>query len=98
LLEGIAESLTARAHRFVADANRALAREAIASGLPSSLPNTGTGDPGSYALAELAVGAMVQQIGWAAVLDEARRRSGTSGRIDDRQILTWYRDSLAGLG
>ena len=98
LLEGIAESLTARAHRFVADANRALAREAIASGLPSSLPDTGTGDPGSYALAELAVGAMVQQIGWAAVLDEARRRSGTSGRIDDRQILTWYRDSLAGLG
>ena len=59
---------------------------------------TGTGDPGSYAKAELAVGAMVQQIGWAPVLDEARRRSGTSGQIDDRQILAWYRDSLAGLG
>ena len=97
LLEGIAEGLTAQAHRPVAATNRKLARSAIADGLPVSLPDTDSGEPSGYALAMVAALAMVDQVGWAAVLAEAERRSDGGGRINDQQVLAWYRDALARL-
>ena len=96
LLEGIAEALTARAYPRVAAANRRLARASLAAGIPSVLPSLQTADPAGYALAQTAVDAMVHQVGWTAVLAEARARSAPRGPvIADSQVLVWYRDALA---
>ena len=98
LLEGIAEALTARAHEPVATANAAAVRAAIAHGLPATLPQVGGGDPADYAFAQVAVDAMVRRVGWAAVFDEARRRSTPAGgTIHDADVLGWYLDELARL-
>ncbi len=98
LLEGIAEALTARAHPSVAATNAAAARAAVAHGLPNALPDLSSADPSGYALAQVAVDAMVAHVGWTDVFDEARRRSTPAGgRIADAQVLTWYRDELARL-
>ena len=97
LLEGIAEALTAAAHREVATRNRMLVRAAVAKALPSGLPDTDSDGPDSYALAQVAVEAMVARVGWTAVLDEAERRSTSGGQLSDRRILAWSRDALARL-
>ncbi|MFT3862104.1 hypothetical protein [Micropruina sp.] len=97
LLEGIAEELTAQAHVDVAASNATLAREAAERALPGTLPDTADGDPASYALAQVAVAAMVQQVGWTAVLAEAEARNAGAGTISDAQVLGWYHRALARL-
>ena len=97
LLEGIAEAVTGTAHRTVAAGNAGLARAAVAHALPRVLPDPESGEPASYALAQVAVDAAVTHVGWTAVLDEAERRSRGGGRLTDRQILGWYRAALARL-
>lgn len=98
LVEGIAEALTARAHPSVAATNGTLARSAIENGIPSELPQLLNPDPAGYALAQIAVDAMVHQVGWTAVFAEARARSAPRGPIiADSQVLAWYRDALAAL-
>ncbi|MFT4218881.1 MAG: hypothetical protein QM619_17125 [Micropruina sp.] len=97
LVEGIAEAFTADAHRQVASTNRELARTAIKAGLPRALPDIGDLSPATYALAQLAVQAMVAHLGWPAVLDEADARTHGGGRIADATVLGWYRDALADL-
>ena len=95
LLEGIAEALTGQAHPSVAAANARLVRAAVARGLPTQLPDVGGGDPTSYALAQVAVQAMVAQVGWSAVLAEAEARTTGTGTISDARVLEWYRDELS---
>jgi hypothetical protein len=98
LVEGIAEAFTADAHPQVAATNRRLARDAIEDGLPRELPDLSTVTPATYALAQHAVQAMVAQVGWPAVLDEADARTrGGGARIADAKVLGWYRDALARL-
>lgn len=97
LVEGIAEALTAQAHPQVAATNRRLARAAAAGGVPSGLPDVQQATPASYALAQVAVQAMVAQIGWPAVLDEADARTHGGARVTDSTVLAWYRDAVARL-
>ena len=97
LVEGIAEALTAEAHPQVAKVNRGLARAAISGGIPQALPDVQQATPATYALAQLAVQAMVAQIGWPAVLDEADARTRGGARIADGTVLNWYRDVLVRL-
>lgn len=97
LVEGIAEALTAQAHPQVATANRKLARAAIGDGVPTALPDVQQATQASYALAQVAVQAMVAQVGWSKVLDEAYARTHGGASIADAAVLGWYRDALAQL-
>ena len=54
-------------------------------------------DRPAYALAEVAVRAMVAQVGWSKVLDEAYARTHGGAAIADASVLAWYRDALARL-
>ncbi len=94
LIEGTAEALTAQAHPSVAAANDTLVRAVLARGFPTTVPDVASGDPTSYALAQVAVQAMVTQVGWTAVLAEAQARTSASGTISDARVLQWYRDEL----
>lgn len=97
LVEGIAEALTAQAHLQVAATNRALARAAAVGGVPKVLPDVQQATPTTYALAQVAVQAMVAQIGWPAVLDEADARTHGRAQVPDASVLGWYRDALVRL-
>ncbi|MFT3971873.1 MAG: hypothetical protein QM695_16755 [Micropruina sp.] len=97
LVEGIAEALTAQAHPQLAATNRRLARTAAAGGAPRGLPDVQQATPASYALAQVAVQAMVDQIGWPGVLDEAEARTYGGAGVADSTVLAWYRDAVARL-
>lgn len=97
LLEGIAEQLTAQAFPAVASQNRRLAKARQPGGAPQSLPEVDGGDETAYALAQLAVLAMVEQVGWQAVFDEVEARQQGSVVIADARVLGWYRAVLARL-
>lgn len=94
MIEGIAEAFTATIYPQVADSNGRLVRAAIRGGLPDQLPEVGGATPTGYALAQLAVQAMVDKVGWPAVFDEAERRTHGGARLADSAILTWYREAL----
>lgn len=94
LVEGIAEAFTAAIYPQVAETNGRLVRTAIRDGLPNRLPETGEATPTAYALAQLAVRAMVDRVGWPAVLDEADARTHGGARLADSVILAWYREAL----
>lgn len=97
MVEGIAEALTAEAYPQVAASNRALARSAVRDGVPTALPDVAQPTQTAYALAEVAVRAMVAQVGWSKVLDEAYARTHGGAAIADASVLAWYRDALARL-
>ncbi|MFT4294766.1 MAG: hypothetical protein QM582_05070 [Micropruina sp.] len=93
LLEGIAEAFTAAAYPTVAARNRELAKTA-ARHTPSTLPAVDQGGESAYALAQVAVDAMVRHLGWAAVLDEAEARTSGGRTTPDATVLAWYREAL----
>ena len=95
LLEGIAEAFTAAAYPQVAVTNRRLAADAVADGVPQALPDVADARPASYALAQVAVQAMVGRLGWPAVLDEADARTSGGATVEDATVLDWYRAALA---
>lgn len=97
MVEGIAEAFTAEAYPQVAAANRRLARAVASAGVPRALPDVGAADPTAYALAQVAVQAMVARRGWPAVLDEAEARTSGGATITDATVLGWYRSALARL-
>lgn len=98
MIEGIAEAFTGDAYPEVGEANRRLARAAVKNGIPGALPDVNQATPTSYALAQLAVRAMVARVGWPAVLDEADARTHGGATIADATVLGWYRDALTRLG
>lgn len=99
LIEGIAEAFTALAFPRVAATNRELARAAIAdSGLPTTLPDVSQANPTSYALAQVAVQATADRVGWPVVLDEARARTTGTSKLAEGFLLGWYREALRRIG
>lgn len=97
MVEGIAEALTAEAYPQVAATNRGLARTAVRGGVPTALPDVAQPTSVAYALAQVAVRAMVAQVGWPKVLDEAYARTDGGAAIADSSVLSWYRDALTRL-
>lgn len=97
LIEGIAEAFTALAFPRVAATDRELARAAVTGGLPTALPDTASATPTSYALAQVAVRAAADRVGWPVVLDEAEARSAGRSTLAEDSLLQWYREALRAL-
>lgn len=95
MIEGIAEAFTGLAYPRVAATNRELAIAAIAEGgVPAALPDVTQATPTSYALAQVAVQAAADRVGWTVVLDEARARTSGTSKLADDSLLQWYRVAL----
>lgn len=103
VIEGLAEyvavsSLPAARTTRDQTVRRLLNRDGIPASLPADAAFTGPRQREAYALASVAVEAIVAEVGWDRTVDIVAGRAsvGPAGPTD-RQLLSWYREALSRL-